>query len=70
MISLRPTNEKYLFKWHKDGVLLLLPTATINLEDMNINDSLELLDELLEQEITKYQRKDIKEVKNYLKENN
>lgn len=37
---------------------------------MNINDSLELLDELLEQEITKYQRKDIKEVKNYLKENN
>lgn len=37
---------------------------------MNIDDSLELLDELLEQEITKYQKKDIKEVKNYLKERN
>jgi hypothetical protein len=65
---LRPTDQKPLFKWSKDGVLLLLPYQTINLERIEQDNAFDILDNLLEQEITKYQRQDIKEVKNYLKE--
>ena len=68
--QLRPTDQKPLFKWSKDGVLLLLPYHNINLERIEQNEALEILDNLLEQEITKYQKQDIKEVKNYLTENN
>ena len=63
---LRPRDLKPLFKWSKDGVHLLHPRQHINLEKLDYYEALELLDELLEQEITKYQRKDIKEVKDYL----
>lgn len=65
---LRPTNQKPLFKWSKHGVLLLLPYHNINLERIEQDDAFDILDNLLEQEITKYQRQDIKEVINYLKE--
>ena len=68
--QLRPTDQKPLFKWSKDGVVLLHPRQHINLEKIEQDKALEILDELLEQEITKYQKQDIKEVKNYLTENN
>ena len=66
--QLRPTDQKPLFKWSKDGVLLLLPYHNINLEKVEQDEAYDILDNLLEQEITKYQRQDIKEVINYLKE--
>ena len=62
----RPTDLKPLFKWSKHGVLLLLPYQPINLERIEQDDALQILDNLLEQEITKYQKQDIKEVINYL----
>lgn len=67
---LRPTDQKPLFKWCKDGVHLLHPLGNINLEKLDYYEALEIIDNLLEQEITKYQKQDIKEVKNYLTEKN
>jgi hypothetical protein len=68
--QLRPKELKPLFKWSKDGVLLLLPYNSINLEKIEHDNALDILDNLLEQDITKYQRQDIKEVINYLTEKN
>lgn len=68
-IQLRPENQRPLFKWSKYGILLLLPQQVINLEQVEHSEALDILDDLLEQEITKYQKQDIKEVKKYLTEN-
>ena len=67
---LRPTNQKQLFKWSKYGVVLLHPQQHINLELIEQDKALDILDNLLEQEITEYQRQDIKEVIKHLTEKN
>lgn len=67
---LRPKDLKPLFKWTKCGVVLLHPQQHINLEKIEQEVALNILDNLLEQEITKYQKQDIKEVIQHLTQKN
>lgn len=67
------TDEVSLFKWHKDGVILLYNGMYHNLTtDFKIEESLDILDKLLESidGITPQQLQDIKEVREYLNDIN
>lgn len=63
--SLLRTDTDNLFKWAKNGVILIRPN--INLSNLNKTDALEILDKLEDNiELTFQKKQDIEEVRNYI----
>lgn len=67
-----PRDEKRLFKWSKSGILMNIPNGILNLSEaikMNEEEVFDMLDRMLEGELTPCQKRDIEEVIDELKNN-
>jgi hypothetical protein len=69
MKNLLRSDGQNLFKWSKQGILLKLPYNTLNISLMDPNEVIDILDNLLENEITIHQKIDLKEMIQYIKNN-
>ena len=62
------TDTKRLFIWSKQGIILIKGFVKINLDELETYDVLEILDSLLDEELSRNQKDDIKEVREYFLE--
>jgi hypothetical protein len=57
-----------LFTWSKTGIIIFYNLVRMNLDELELYDALDLLENILEQELTNHQRIDVLEVREHFKE--
>lgn len=62
------TDSHHLFKWSSKGIILTKGYVTINLNQLEPYDVLDILEQMLDEEITPNQKMDIMEVKEFFQE--
>ena len=66
--TLLRSDQHKLFKWSSKGIFLDFNYSTINLDILPLYDALDLLENLLDNELTINQRMDVLEVKEYFRD--